>query len=58
MAASSEIKESYARVLEYGNKASSNIYSTAIYEIDWSVGEILSTLKEQGLDEKYDCVIY
>ncbi|AWW32720.1 arylsulfatase [Echinicola strongylocentroti] len=51
LAASAEIKEEYAKVLADGNTASPNIYSTAIYEIDWSVGEILSTLKEQGIDE-------
>ncbi|WP_390853234.1 sulfatase-like hydrolase/transferase [Aporhodopirellula rubra] len=27
------------------------MYSTAIYEIDWSVGQILNTLKETGIDE-------
>lgn len=51
LAASPEIKKQYAQVLAEGNKASSSIYSTAIYEIDWSVGEILSSLKEQGIDE-------
>lgn len=51
LAASPEIKKKYAEVLAKGNKASSDIYATAIYEIDWSVGEILSTLKEQGIDE-------
>lgn len=51
LAASAEIKAEYAKVLADGNKASPEIYSTAIYEIDWSVGEILSTLKEQGIDE-------
>jgi len=51
LAASSEIKKEYAQVLSKGVNASSNIYSTAIYEIDWSVGKILSALKAQGLDE-------
>lgn len=51
LAASKEIKKEYAQVLANGQKASSNIYSTAIFEIDWSVGKILSTLKEQGIDE-------
>lgn len=51
LAASSEIKEAYAQVLANGKKALSDLYSTAIYEIDWSVGEILSALKEQGIDE-------
>jgi len=51
LAASAEIKKEYAQVLANGQTVSSNIYSTAIYEIDWSVGEILSTLKEQGIDD-------
>ena len=51
LAASPEIKEAYAQELENGVKASPDLYSTAIYEIDWSVGEILSALKEQGIDE-------
>lgn len=51
LAASAEIKEEYTKVLASGIKASSNIYSTAIYEIDWSVGQILKELKNQGLDE-------
>ncbi|GGZ13250.1 hypothetical protein GCM10007049_01290 [Echinicola pacifica] len=51
VAASAEIKEEYAQVLATGKNAADNIYSTAIYEIDWSVGEILTALKEQGIDE-------
>lgn len=51
LAASAEIKEEYAEVLVNGKNASPEIYSTAIYEIDWSVGQILSTLKELGIDE-------
>lgn len=51
LAASPEIKEEYAEVLASGNKASSKIYSTAIYEIDWSVKQILAELKEQGIDD-------
>lgn len=51
LAASPEIKKTYAKVLENGVNASPNLYSTAIYEIDWSVGQILATLKEQGLDK-------
>lgn len=51
LAASPEIKDEYAKVLANGVSASKSLYSTAIYEIDWSVGQILSTLKEQGLDE-------
>jgi len=51
LAASAEIKEEYAELLANGTKASPEIYETAIYEIDWSVGQILATLKEQGIDE-------
>lgn len=51
LAASKEIKKEYKKILENGVSADSNLYSTAIYEIDWSVGQILSALKEQGLDE-------
>jgi arylsulfatase A-like enzyme len=51
LAASPEIKEKYAQVLANGNTASPELYSTAIYEIDWSVGKILSALKEQGIDD-------
>ncbi|WP_372774757.1 sulfatase [Mangrovibacterium sp.] len=51
LAASPEIKKEYAGVLANGQTASPELYSTAIYEIDWSVGQILSTLKEQGIDE-------
>ncbi len=51
LAASKEIKKEYKKILESGVSANSNLYSTAIYEIDWSVGQILSALKEQGLDE-------
>lgn len=32
-------------------KTRDKLYKQAIAEIDWSVGEILDTLKEQGLDE-------
>ncbi len=50
LAASPEIKKEYARVI--GNKkAKKGIYPTAIYELDWSVGQILGALKEQGIDE-------
>ncbi len=51
LAASAEIKEQYAQELANGVRASSELYETAIYEIDWSVGQILSALKNQGLDE-------
>ncbi len=51
LAVSTEIKEEYAELLANGTKASPEMYETAIYEIDWSVGQILATLKEQGIDE-------
>ncbi len=50
-AASAEAKEAYKQVLDGGVKADNNIYSTAIYEIDWSVGQILNELKQQGIDD-------
>lgn len=51
-AASQEIKAEYAKVLAKGaTNASSEIYETSIYEIDWSVGQILKTLKEVGIDD-------
>jgi arylsulfatase A-like enzyme len=51
VAASDEIKKEYVNVLNSGAKRSLDIYSTAIYEIDWSVGQILATLKEEGIDD-------
>lgn len=51
VAASAEIKEAYAEALAGGVEASSEIYETAIHEIDWSVGQILSSLKKHGIDE-------
>lgn len=51
LAASPEIKEKYAQVLANGNTASPALYSNAIYEIDWSVGQILAALKKQGIDD-------
>ena len=51
LGASAEIKKEYAAVLANGQKASPKLYSTAIYEIDWSVGKILAELKEQGIDD-------
>ncbi|MEO9475985.1 MAG: sulfatase [Cyclobacteriaceae bacterium] len=51
VAASSEIKAAYHEALANGINASSAIYETAIHEIDWSVGQILATLKQQGIDE-------
>ncbi len=51
LAASPEIKEEYAQVLANGQPASPKLFSAAIYEIDWSVGEILAALKEQGIED-------
>ncbi|MFC5051435.1 sulfatase [Rubritalea spongiae] len=51
--ASPEIKRQYAEELKKpeNKKKSPKVYPAAIYEIDWSVGEILNSLKEQGIDE-------
>tara|TARA_R110002126_G_scaffold22865_5_gene81088 strand:- start:10225 stop:11616 length:1392 start_codon:yes stop_codon:yes gene_type:complete len=35
----------------FKGKSKRGLYGDAVEEIDWSVGEILKTLKEQGLDE-------
>ncbi|VGO13190.1 Arylsulfatase [Pontiella desulfatans] len=51
LAASPEIKKEYAQVIPENDKAKKKLYSTAVYELDWSVGEILKALKEQGGDE-------
>jgi arylsulfatase A-like enzyme len=37
---------------EFVGKSKRGPYGDAIQELDWSTGEILKTLKEQGLDEK------
>ncbi|HYG75533.1 MAG TPA: sulfatase [Planctomycetota bacterium] len=37
---------------KHKDKSGQGLYGDVIAEIDWSVGEILKTLKEQGLDEK------
>jgi arylsulfatase A-like enzyme len=50
LAASPEIKKEYAPIAER-DKAKKGLYSTAVYELDWSVGEILKALQEEGLDE-------
>lgn len=39
------------RSKEFENKSLRGIYGDVIEELDWSVGEILSTLKKNGLDE-------
>jgi arylsulfatase len=36
---------------KFKGKSSRGLYGDVIAEIDWSVGEILKTLKEEGLDE-------
>lgn len=36
----------------FKDKSAAGLYGDVIEEIDWSVGQILATLKEQGLDEK------
>lgn len=51
LAASPQIKKAYAQQLKTNGAGKPGIYPTTIYEIDWSVGEILKTLKEQGIDE-------
>ncbi|WP_372846960.1 sulfatase [Pontiella sp.] len=51
LAASPEIKKEFAAKMPKNLKGKKQLYSTAIHELDWSVGEILKTLKEQGLDE-------
>jgi arylsulfatase A-like enzyme len=39
------------RSKEFENKSLRGIYGDVIEELDWSVGEILASLKENGLDE-------
>ncbi|MDI3504802.1 MAG: arylsulfatase [Bacteroidota bacterium] len=39
------------RSAEFKNVSLAGIYGDVIEEIDWSVGQILKTLKEQGIDE-------
>lgn len=51
LAASPEIKKAYAKQLKVNGAGKPGIFPATIYEIDWSVGEILKTLKEQGIDE-------
>lgn len=36
---------------DFKGKSKRGLYGDAVEEIDWSVGEILKTLKEEGLDE-------
>ncbi|MDC0497378.1 sulfatase [bacterium] len=51
LAASPEAKKKYAQAMKESGQGKSGIRSSAIYEIDWSVGEILKALKDQGIDE-------
>ena len=51
LAASPEIKKEYAQQLKARGKGKPGIFPATIYEIDWSVGQILTALKEQGIDE-------
>ncbi|CAA6692145.1 MULTISPECIES: sulfatase [unclassified Lentimonas] len=51
LAASPEIKKAYAQERKTNGKGKPGIFSEAMFEIDWSVGEILKTLKEEGIDE-------
>jgi arylsulfatase A-like enzyme len=51
LAASPQIKKEYAEQLKVNGAGKPGIFPTTIYEIDWSVGEVLKTLKEQGIDE-------
>ena len=39
------------RSKEFENKSLRGIYGDVIEELDWSIGEILTTLKQNGLDE-------
>jgi len=50
LAASPEIKKEYAEKVADAGKTKNGIFPATIYEIDWSVGQILQTLKEQGID--------
>ena len=51
VSASPEIRKEFAEKMPKAAKGKKSLYSTAIYELDWSVGEILDTLKEAGIDE-------
>lgn len=42
---------------EFENKSARGLYGDVIEEIDWSVGQILNTLRETGLDEN-TCVFF
>ena len=34
------------------NKTKNGLYADVMWEIDWSVGKIIDSLKENGIDEK------
>ncbi|WPJ95342.1 sulfatase [Coraliomargarita algicola] len=51
LAASPEMKKQYAEQLKVNKAGKPGLFPVTIYEIDWSVGEILKTLKDQGIDE-------
>ncbi|MGJ8657052.1 MAG: sulfatase family protein [Akkermansiaceae bacterium] len=51
LAASPEIKKSYAEARKKNKRAKPGIFPTVINEIDWSVGQILDKLKEHSIDE-------
>ncbi|WP_411827507.1 sulfatase [Luteolibacter sp. AS25] len=51
LAASPEARKAYAEELKTKGKGKPGLFPTTIYEIDWSVGEILKSLKEQGIDD-------
>lgn len=50
LAASLESKQAYAKARKSSGRGKGDIYSSAVFEIDWSVGEILKTLKDVGID--------
>ncbi len=49
--ASDEIKEKLRQEKGVDYRTRDKIYKQAVSEIDWSVGQILDTLKDQGLDD-------
>ncbi|MBK1829972.1 sulfatase [Verrucomicrobiaceae bacterium R5-34] len=51
LAASPQAKKEFAKHRNKVRGSKKGIFGSVIYEIDWSVGEILKTLKEQGIDD-------
>eukprot|EP00903_Cladosiphon_okamuranus_P004146 g4144.t1 len=51
LAASQQARKAHAEALKNGAEGKKDLFASAIYEIDWSVGEILKTLKEEGIDD-------